>query len=182
MAAVATFLLPGIGNSGPEHWQSHWERDDPSCRRIVQAEWDAPRRNDWVATLDAAIRCAPDDIVLVAHSASCGLVAAWAAVAAPGALTRVRGALLVAPSDPDGPAFPAGPVGFSPMPLGRMPFPTVVVASTDDVYVTIERAQEYAKAWGSRFVNIGAAGHINADSRLGSWPAGRAWLDLLRGN
>jgi hypothetical protein len=65
------------------------------------------------------------------------------------------------------------------MPLLRLPFPSIVVASTDDEYVTLDRAQQFARAWGSRLVNIGVAGHINSATGLGSWPLGRALLDEL---
>jgi predicted alpha/beta hydrolase family esterase len=66
------------------------------------------------------------------------------------------------------------------MPLRRLPFPSVVVASTDDPYVTTERARRFAEAWGSRFVTVGDAGHINSQSSLGDWPAGFALLQELR--
>jgi hypothetical protein len=180
MSSVTTLILPGLGNSGPEHWQSHWERTDTTCRRVMQAEWDAPHGGDWVETLSQAIRADEQPVVLVAHSSSCALVAHWARSASPTDLARIRGALLVAPSDPEGPAFPAGPVGFAPVPLARLPFPSVVVASTDDVYVSHEQARAYANAWGSAFVDVGAAGHINAASGLGDWPTGYALLAGLR--
>jgi predicted alpha/beta hydrolase family esterase len=181
MDSVTTLILPGLGNSGPGHWQSYWERQDPTCRRVLQTEWDAPRCADWVAGLDAAVAAEPVPVVLVAHSSACALVAHWARGAAPGAVACVRGALLVAPSDPEGPHYPAGPTGFGPVPLERLAFPSVVVASADDVYVSPELARAYADAWGSHFVDVGPAGHINAASGLGAWPAGYALLQGLRG-
>jgi predicted alpha/beta hydrolase family esterase len=177
---MTTFILPGLGNSGPEHWQSYWEREDPSCRRVMQAEWDAPRIADWVRTLSVAITDSKQPIALVAHSSSCALVAHWARAATAEALARVRGALLVAPSDPDGPNYPSGPIGFAPMPLDPLPFPSIVVASTDDIYISLAQARVYANAWGSSFVNVGAAGHINSASGLGRWAVGHALLAALR--
>jgi predicted alpha/beta hydrolase family esterase len=174
-----TLILPGFSNSGPEHWQSQWERIDPSCRRVEQAEWEAPRCADWVATLDEAISSAAAPVVLVAHSSSCAMVAHWARDAVASQRARVRGALLVAPSDPEGPSYPLGPTGFAPMPLDRLPFRSIVVASTNDIYVTAERAREYAVAWGSELVDVGAAGHINAASGLADWPFGRMLLARL---
>lgn len=178
---TTTLILPGLFNSGPDHWQSHWERLDASCRRVVQADWDAPHCLDWVRTLDDAIATAAGDVVLVAHSSSCALVSHWAARASELQLGRVRGALLVAPSDPDGPNYPDGPSGFSPMPLGPLPFPSILVASTNDMYVSLAQARSYAFAWGSRLVVIGAAGHINSESGLGRWLDGYALLRELRG-
>ncbi|MES2523745.1 MAG: alpha/beta hydrolase [Gemmatimonadota bacterium] len=180
--SVTTLLLPGLGNSGPEHWQSHWERGDRTCIRVMQAEWDAPRCEDWAQTLDAAVRASTGDVVFVSHSSSCALVAHWARIAAPELLHRVRGALLVAPSDPLGPHYPSGATGFAPVPRERLPFRSIVVASENDEYVTVAIAHEYASAWGSEFQNIGRAGHINAASGHGAWPDGLRLLDRLRGD
>jgi serine hydrolase len=171
-------LFPGLYNSGPLHWQSHWEAANPDFLRVQQEDWDTPALADWVARLDHAVAAAGPDVVLVAHSAACILVATWGAQ--PG--HRVRGALLVAPSDSEAPSAPAGPTGFTPMPRQPIPFPTIVVASTNDEYVTLERAAAFAESWGSRFVPAGARGHINSASHLGDWPVGRALLqELLAG-
>jgi uncharacterized protein len=146
----------------------------------MQEEWERPRCADWVKTLSLAVAHAEGDVVLVAHSSACALVAHWASTAAPNLIARVRGALLVGPSDPEGPNYPVGPSGFAPMPRLPLPFPSTVVASQDDVYVSLEQARSYAEAWGSTFVDIGAAGHINSASNLGAWPAGYALLEELR--
>lgn len=170
-------ILPGLYNSGPEHWQSHWERAHPEFRRVEQDDWETPRFADWTARLEDAVREAGPDTVLVAHSLACTLVARWAETTK----QRVRGALLVAPSDTEAPSYPEGTEGFKPMPRKRLPFPSIVVASSDDPYVTPERAEEFARAWGSELVNIGPAGHVNSASSLGDWPVGFALLQRLRG-
>jgi uncharacterized protein len=177
---IAALILPGLFDSGPEHWQTLWEQIDPSCRRVNQADWETPRCADWVTALDDAIAQSAEPVVLVAHSSSCALVAHWARDASAESRSRVRGALLVAPSDPEGPNYPDGPTGFAPMPLQRLPFPSIVVASRDDRYVTMDRAREYAHAWGSELVDLGEAGHINAASGLGSWATGYGLLQRLR--
>ena len=168
-------LLPGLYDSGPEHWQSYWERETPGAVRVVQRDWSTPARTDWVATLEAAVAVHGRDVVLVAHSTACSLVAFWAAQTA----RTVRGALLVAPSDTEAASYPAGPTGWTPLPMDRLPFPSIVVASTNDEYVTLERATQFAEAWESQLVNIGAAGHINTASALGIWPRGRELLAEL---
>lgn len=178
--AGTTLLLPGLFNSGPEHWQSHWERSDATCQRVQQADWEAPRCSDWMANLDAVIAELHGSVVLVSHSSSCALVAHWSQTASAESLAKVRGALLVAPSDPEGSNYPVGPTGFAPMPLAPLPFRSIVVVSTNDEYVTPEKARSYAAAWGSELVDIGAAGHINSASGLGSWPDGYALLERLR--
>ena len=174
-----TLILPGLGNSGPDHWQSHWERRDPDCRRVLQDDWDAPDCAAWVTHLAREIGRMDGPLLLAAHSAACALTAHWAT--GPGSDTgKVRGALLVAPSDPTGPNYPAGPRGFHPVPMRRLPFPSIVVASDDDPYVSLQRAREYAIAWGSTLVVLEKAGHINVASGHGPWPEGLALLDTLR--
>jgi len=173
-------ILPGLSSSGPEHWQTLWEQSDPTCRRVEQAEWETPRCADWVSTLDDAVARSEESVVLVAHSSSCALVAHWARDASADNLTKVRGALLVAPSDPEGPSFPEGPTGFAPVPMARLPFRSIVVASRDDQYIAMDRAREYAAAWGSELVDLGDAGHINAASGLGTWAVGYGLLQRLR--
>jgi len=177
---LTTLILPGIGNSGPDHWQSHWERQDPSCHRVQQKEWDAPKCADWVRHLDEVVASQTGPVILVAHSSANALVAHWVAMASNEHLARVQGALLVAPSDPDGPNSPVGPTGFSPVPFKRLPFPSIVVASSDDPFVTTEQARQYSHGWNSRFVLLENAGHINVASGHGAWPEGYALLRELR--
>jgi uncharacterized protein len=168
-------LLPGLFDSGPDHWQSHWEHTLPNVMRIVQRDWETPERTEWVATLENAVATTGPDAVLVGHSTACALIAFWAAQTS----RTVRGALIVAPSDTEASSYPNGPTGWTPMPLNRLPFPSIVVASTDDEYVTLDRARTFANAWGSTLVNIGRAGHINSASNLGEWPKGRELLAEL---
>jgi hypothetical protein len=175
----AVLIVPGLWNSGPEHWQTHWERERADCRRVQQAEWDAPRCADWVATLDRAVRDADAPVVLAAHSLGCALVAHWACAASPDVVARVRGALLVAPSDVEMPGFPPAAEGFAPMPMRRLPFRATVVASSDDEWVTPARVREFAAAWGAALVDVGPRGHLGSASRLGRWEEGQTLLHAL---
>lgn len=173
-------VVPGIWNSGDDHWQTHWERSwGHRAVRIEPSSWTHPDRDDWVAAVDSAVAAslaaAPDDPpVLVAHSLGCLAVAAWLAEHDGVA----RGALLVAPPDPGAPSFVAEPTGFA-FPTPSVTTPTVLVASTDDPYCSIERAAVFADAVGATFVEVGALGHVNVASGIGAWPAGRDLLQLL---
>ncbi len=177
---ITTLILPGLGNSGPEHWQTIWEKNDASFQRVVQDNWDTPHCDEWVQRVEEFISTLSGKVVLVAHSSACALVAHWALKTSPLTLKKVQGGLLVAPSDPEGPNYPKEPVGFGPVPTKPLPFPTIVVASTDDRYITVERAKAYASAWQSRFVVIKNAGHINSNSGLSDWPEGLALLKELK--
>ena len=165
-------ILPGLNNSGEDHWQTRWEKE-LGCERVEQENWDEPIMETWIGCIEKSVMQGPlDNLILVAHSLSCCSVAFWHAKYG----HKIRGAFLVGPSDTEAPSYPAGTTGFKPMPLNRLPFPSVVIASTNDFYVTLPRAQQFAAAWGSRLVNIGDAGHINTASGFGDWPAG---LELL---
>ena len=173
------FVLPGLAGSGPDHWQTRWERCYPRHVRVEQRDWDHPDLESWLAALAVAIDGAPagERPVLVAHSLGCALVAhaaqRWPSL-------PVRASLLVAPADVDSPAHtPPETRGFSPLPLARLPWPATVVASQNDPFVTIQRARGFAEAWGATFVDVGMFGHINALSDLGDWDVGRRYLDAL---
>ena len=143
----------------------------------MQRDWLEPRLDDWLSALDGAIRACARAPVLAAHSLACALVAHWAARDAGAA---VRAALLVAPADVDSPAHTPHEVrNFSPVPLGRLPFPSIVVASDDDPFVSPGRVAAFARGWGSRLVTLPGAGHINADAGFGPWPEGRRLLSTL---
>ena len=168
-------MIPGIGNSGPGHWQSRWQIAHPDYRRVEQRDWDHPVCAEWCATLERAVAGAGASSILVAHSLGCLLVAHWLHATR----QRVAAALLVAVPDPAGRQFPSDAIGFAPVPRGRFPCPSMMVASRDDSYASIEYARERAHDWGSELVDIGCAGHINAASGLGDWPAGHGLLTRL---
>jgi predicted alpha/beta hydrolase family esterase len=172
-------ILPGRGDSGAKHWQTFWERSHPRYQRVQQREWDNPQIDEWVATLQQAIVAADMPAVLVAHSLSVSLVAHWAARHGAADGSRVKGALLVAPSDVEDPSYPPGADGFAPIPLIRLPFASIVVASTDDARVSIERAEQFAAAWGSQLAVPGAFGHLGSLAELGDWPYGAYLLQAL---
>lgn len=175
----SVLLIPGLYDSGPQHWQSLWQARHPDYRRLQQKDWATPRCVDWIATLDQALSGAGGPFVLAAHSTGCATVVHWAARFPH--KDRVHAAFLVGPSDPEASTYPSGPTGFAPMPMQRLPFRSVVVASEDDPYVTLERAQDFAAAWGSELRNLGRTGHINTDSGHGPWVEGEEWLERLRG-
>jgi uncharacterized protein len=127
----------------------------------------------WCRALQDAIDAASEPIVLVAHSLSCLLVAHWAAQS----VSTVAGAFLVAVPDPNAPVFPSAANSFRAAPSGALPFPSIIIASTDDPYSNLEYAQSRAQQWQSRLVTIGASGHINASSNLRDWPQGKSLLN-----
>ncbi|AUN29581.1 RBBP9/YdeN family alpha/beta hydrolase [Niveispirillum cyanobacteriorum] len=167
-------IIPGIGNSGEAHWQTHWENSVPGTRRLSVTDWNHPDLDDWIAGLDRLVAGFEGTPLLVAHSLGCLLVAHWAGRA------PVSGALLVAAPDANGPAFPAEAAVFGPVPRRPLPFPAIIVASSNDPYGSIDHATELATAWGAELILAGAAGHINGASGLGEWPWGFKVLQRLQ--
>ncbi len=169
-------LLPGWQNSGPGHWQTHWEAQGGFVR-VQQHDWQRPLRGDWLIQLEEAVLAAPEPVVLVAHSLGCIQVAAWAAHTR--SAHKVRAALLVAPGDVEAlPLLDALPT-WQPIERRRLPFASLLVGSRNDPFCSFARAQDLAQSWGSRFHDLGDAGHINADSNLSDWPEGQRLLATL---
>ena len=177
-AAATVLVIPGWHNSGPRHWQTIWEHQNPIFLRVQQKDWEFPHREWWVERISEEVRQAPAPIVFVAHSLGCIAVAHWCQTAAD-AVHKIKGALLVAPVDVDGKDTPRQIKDFAPVPRRLLPFPSILVASNNDPFLTLGRARELAHAWGSRMVDIGAAGHINGDSGLADWPEGKRLLRHL---
>lgn len=171
--------VPGLGNSGPSHWQTLWEGHRPDISRVDLGMWDRPHRNAWVTKLDQAVASARAPVVLVAHSLGCIAVAWWASLSPQPYGWPVAGALLVAPADVDRANVASELAPFAPAPRGALPFPSIVVASSDDPWIESDRAHSLAVDWGSYFVDIGAHGHINAASGLGLWTEGLELLDRV---
>jgi predicted alpha/beta hydrolase family esterase len=171
--------VPGLMNSGPGHWQTYWETLLPDCRRVELGSWDRPHRNSWVNRLDRAIDAVDGPVVLAAHSLGCHAVAWWAELTCDGWNEKILGALLVAPPDVDETAVDSRLHGFAPLPRRLLPFPSILVASHNDPYMTLDRSRVLARTWGSQFADAGEAGHINAQSRLGDWAFGQFLLSRL---
>ncbi|MEH3048339.1 RBBP9/YdeN family alpha/beta hydrolase [Sphingomonas adhaesiva] len=171
--------VPGLGGSGPAHWQTLWEASRPDTARIELGMWDRPHRNTWVTKIDQAVAAARAPVILVAHSLGCIAVAWWASFSPQPYGWPVAGALLVAPADVDRDGVAAELAPFAGVPKQPLPFPSIVVASSDDPWITTERAHSLAVDWGSHFVDHGPHGHVNAASGLGRWPEGLELLDRV---
>mgnify|MGYP003341426514 CR=1 FL=1 len=180
------FILPGWDDSGPDHWQSRWAvlhgTQEARFTRVEQDDWHQPLRGDWMMRLDETLMVeAPssaDPVVLVAHSLGCHLVAAWAAHSRH--VGRVKAALLVAPPDLDGPdasaTVPPQLHGWRRVVRQALPFPALMLASSNDPYGTAARSAGLAHDWGAEFEVLGPMGHVNAASGQGDWPEGWARL------
>jgi len=162
-------IIPGYTNSGPDHWQSRWEARMATARRVEQAEWSKPVRDDWVARVREEIEKSEKPVVLVAHS----LGVATAVHAVQDGSDKVKGGFFVAPPEVDNPKVrPKHLMTFGPYPNAPLPFPAFVIASRNDPFSSFAKAEDAAADWGAFLVDAGESGHINAESGHGPWPEG----------
>ncbi|MDO9114342.1 MAG: alpha/beta hydrolase [Polaromonas sp.] len=168
-------IVPGWRDSGPGHWQSLWAGRLDNAVRVQQDDWITPSRQAWVASMARTILQQTGPVVIVAHSLGCIATAHLPADAA----ARIQGALLVAPADPERRSILSD---FAPVPARKLPYRSVMVASSNDPYCPVRLAGAYARAWGSEFVRIQGGGHINIESGHGEWPLGAALLQSLAGD
>lgn len=169
--------IPGLHNSGEDHWQSHFENDKPSeFKRIIQENWSQPDCHTWIEKMEKDLKNENySELILIGHSIGCMAIVNW--------IEKyhhvIKGALLVAPSDADKPVYPDYITGFSPVPMARLPFPSILVASSDDHVTDIERSKEFADHWGSELIILENAGHIEPSSGFGKWEQGMELVHRL---
>lgn len=173
---TTTLLIPGLNGSSHAHWQRYWAQDHVDAFVVEQDNWSCPILSDWQRRLDEALS-ENDGAIVVAHSLGCLLVGSYAVRKQAG---HIRGALLVAPCSLDAarqrhPCLSA----FEDTPLSRLPFPSIVVGSSNDPYMSIEDLERHADVWGSELMTIDHAGHINVASGFGRWSQGYNLVNRL---
>ena len=177
---VDILIVAGWQDSGPEHWQSRWERSLKTSRRVIQDDWDNPNVETWGDRIANYASSATQPVVVVAHSLGVPAVV-YAGEKLKG--RGVIGAFLVAPADvefaeawPDtgGARWPPanGDGGFSKMPDVKLPFPAQLIVANNDLYCSYARAEVLAEKWGAKLTDAGESGHINVASGHGPWPEG----------
>jgi len=170
-------FVAGYGNSSKEHWQRIWFEKFENSYWVEQKNWDAPNKDEWVEEIEKTLLHVEGKIVFVAHSIGCQTFVEW--VDKYYKNHNIIGALLVAPPDVLKEDFPKEIKGFKNTPLKKLPFKSICVVSSDDIYSSVSKAEFLAKSWGSKMVCIGDKGHINASSNLGEWNKGLELLNSL---
>jgi predicted alpha/beta hydrolase family esterase len=164
-------IIPGLGGSGPGHWQSRWAEKLSTARMIEQVDWHNPDHDAWVAEILREIEISTRPVALVGHSL--GSLAAASAIDDK-TRAKIAAAFLVAPPDPDSPAAPGliDPSFKEKAPKRALQVPGVLVASRNDPLADYAYAEKLAGLWGLELADAGDAGHINGDSGHGPWPEG----------
>ncbi|MBL4899711.1 MAG: alpha/beta hydrolase [Colwellia sp.] len=171
-------FVPGYGNSINGHWQEIWYKEFKDSYWVEQDDWENPDCVDWVETLNLLIQSLEGPILLVTHSLGGSTVVEWSKKYT----ANVLGAFLVAVPDVQSVNFPEEISGYQTPPLEKLPFPSLVLASTDDPYSKLDRTKYFAKTWGSELISIGNLGHVNTDSNIGKWSEGKNQLNKFIGS
>jgi len=185
LTTPTVLIVPGLRDHVPDHWQTLLAAKLPRVRSVAPFEHDKLSCAARVDAIERALASIEGPVIVVAHSAGVMMLAHWASRCGSRA---IHGALLAAPADLETP-MPAGyPTidalnehGWLPIPRRALPFPSIVAASSNDPLTRLDRAREFARAWGSRFVELGAVGHLNPASGHGEWPQAEAFLNELGG-
>ncbi|MGB6007378.1 RBBP9/YdeN family alpha/beta hydrolase [Castellaniella sp.] len=175
-------FVPGLRDHVEDHWQTILAARLPNTRTVPPLEHDKLSCAARVKALDDALADITGPVILVAHSAGVMITAHWAQTHR----RDIKGALLAAPPDFAAP-LPAGyPTmdalrenGWMPIPTSRLPFPSIVAASTNDPLARLARVREMAASWGSRLVDVGAVGHLNPASGFGEWPRAAEFVEEI---
>jgi uncharacterized protein len=181
-SAPTILFVPGLRDHVAEHWQTHLAREIPGSVTVEPLVADRLSRKARVDALDRTLQAIEGEVILVAHSAGVLMTAHWAEQP-----TRpIRGALLVTPADVERPLPEGYPEhdalaanGWLPMPRGRLPFPSLVVASRNDPLAERDRVENLAFEWGAAVYDAGDVGHLNPAAGFGPWPVGRRLLARL---
>ncbi|MDT9001997.1 alpha/beta hydrolase [Paucibacter sp. APW11] len=169
-------IIPGLRDSGPTHWQSWLQQQFRDARRVVQRDFSNPNLQRWSERIQTTLEHATsdeasDEWIAVAHSFG---ALALAHHLAEHADSPIRQALFVAPAEPD----KFGLADF--LPHHRLAIPSTLIASQNDPWMSAASARRWATRWGSSFSNLGAVGHINAESGFGPFPLAKRWVEAAR--
>ena len=170
------YTIPGYGDSDSEHWQTYFEMKLDNCQRIVQDNWTEPILGDWLERIDESLNDENlSDTILITHSLGGITLAHWVKKYG----KTIKGALIVAPPDLEHPYEDLGLESFTPIPKINLAFPSILVCSSNDNWMSLERANFFTNSWGSELIILKNAGHINGDSGYRNWDDGLEILNML---
>jgi predicted alpha/beta hydrolase family esterase len=180
-------IVPGLRGHVEEHWQTLLAARLPQVRIVSSYDRDKRDLAGRVGDLQRVVEEVDGPVTLVAHSAGCLTAVHWAQRTwAQGTCLPVRGALLATPPDLARPLPAEYPTleelresGWLPIPLDRLPFPSIVAGSSNDALGDEQRVRALATAWESHYIDVGPVGHLNPAAGYGEWSLAEALLDAL---
>lgn len=173
---INIYTVPGLYGSGPEHWQTHWEKLYGYVR-VQQDDWDNPVYSKWEYRLSEAVASSgKQSVILVAHSLGCHLVAKSYSRLRP----WIEGVFFVAPPDLDADVLKKNLSEFKVGP-GVFECPSWLVYSENDPFASVQYSVAMGRNHGMKCIDVGMKGHINSDSSIGNWDEGyQLFSQMLR--
>ncbi len=169
---VRLLVVPGLHDSGPAHWQTWLESLNRDALRVTQRDWSDPALDRWSGRIASAFERDPRARwIVAAHSFGCLALARLVALRPD---LPIEAALLVAPADPD--RFGVGSL----LPRSALPFSSTMVTSCSDPWMTSAKGRSWAQHWRCHHVDLGDAGHINAEAGFGPLPMAQRWVTAMR--
>ena len=171
---IHTVIVPGVGGSEHDHWQSWLQRQLKSCSRVQQQDWNKPVLHEWIEQFVNTVQAIQEPIQIVAHSFGC-LTTVAALAQHPELNQKIKNLVLVAPTNP----ARFGDDGFARESQNdyqqyfhqlKLQVPTQMIISENDPWLNFQDALQLAKAWKIRPKNLGQVGHINVASGFGPFP------------
>lgn len=171
---IHTVIVPGVGGSEHDHWQSWLQRQLKSCSRVQQQDWNKPVLHEWIEQFFKTFQSIQEPIQIVAHSFGC-LTTVAALAQHPELNQNIKNLVLVAPANP----ARFGDAGFARESQNdyqqyfhqlKLQVPTQMIISENDPWLNFQDALQLAKAWKIRPKNLGQVGHINVASGFGPFP------------
>jgi predicted alpha/beta hydrolase family esterase len=168
---VRLLVVPGLHDSGPAHWQTWLQAQHRDAVRVEQADWHTADLETWASRIDHTLaQAGSGPWIAVAHSFGCLALARHFALRP---ASGIAAALFVAPAEPE--TFGAATC----LPQGKLPVPSALVASDTDPWMTAASTRRWARRWGSHWLSLGDAGHINSESGFGPLPFARRWVGAM---
>lgn len=169
-----TIIVPGVGGSDYDHWQSWLQRQLMSCSRVQQQDWNTPILSNWVSNFVNTLAQVKKPVQVVAHSFGC-LTTVAALNQYPELSKQIKKVILVAPANP----ARFGDQGFARDSQNdysdyfhhlKLKVSTELIISENDPWLNFEDAKRLAKSWNLNPHNLGQVGHINVASGFGAFP------------
>lgn len=171
---IHTLIVPGVGGSEYNHWQTCLQHQLSRCSRVQQKDWNHPVLQEWITEFVKALQDIQDDVQVVAHSFGC-LTSVAALAQHPELTAKVKKLILVAPANP----ARFGENGFAPnsqtdyshyFQQVQIQVPATLLISENDPWLSYADAEFLAKAWKLKPINLGQVGHVNVASGFGPFP------------
>lgn len=152
LVATGQFSLVTVAEQVPSELLRMLGRPVQGYAHVPFAAGTAAERNLLGARIDAAVMQADRAVLLVAQGAACFAAAWWARLSPSSYVSRVAGALLVAPMEEERARAEAMRDSFA-SPRTALPFPSILIENAVPQLDVAAQVRALALGWGSQVVD-----------------------------